>query len=129
MTTQRDPICCAVCDATGPETAYRLMRFQCGHILCPICQAQPCPVCADTQPSLDDPTPHAEAVASGACMIWAYGELSDIPEEDREDREHLVLLLTCLRLWAESVGVDTAEAWRQSWQRSMALTQTSKARR
>lgn len=121
MGSPTDPRCCAICATTGAETVYQLMQFRCGHILCPLCQASPCPVCEAERPAEDALTPLAQCIADGTALLWAYGELYDVPETARFAQEQLALVLTCLRLWAEDAGMDTADAWRDAWQRSVAI--------
>lgn len=123
-----DAACCAVCTATAADLWDRtLVRLACGHILCDVCRFQGCLVCAGEQPTLDEPMPIEQCVSDGAALLWAYGELYDVPDAARYAAEQLLLVLTCLRLWAEDAGMDTAEAWRASWQRSVAIKQARKA--
>lgn len=117
---------CAVCDVTEAESDYALIPRTCGHVLCPICYAGACPVCDAAQPNEEEPTPLAQAIEDGASLMWAYGELYGIPEPARYAAEHFALALTGLRLWAESAGIDASDAWRDAWQRSVAVRSARK---
>jgi hypothetical protein len=117
---------CAVCDVSNLDCSFGLYRFACGHVLCPICQAVPCPVCAGEMPDEDEQTPLEQAIEDGEALLEGYGEMYDVPEAGRFAYEQLAMIVTCLRLWAEDAGYDTAQVWREAYLRSEAIKQARK---